>query len=128
MKNKTIVRIATIFIFIFVLASVASTVLGYTDINSFKGNTTGDSAQKTQTLTQQIIGIVQIIGMSAAVIMLIVLGMKYVSAAPSEKADIKKGAMLYVVGAVLLLATAGILQIVKSFVTDIATGQAAPTN
>ena len=57
--------------------------------------------------------------MAAAVIMLIVLAIKYVSAAPSEKADIKKSAIVYVIGAVLLFAATGVLQLVKGLADTI---------
>lgn len=64
-----------------------------------------------------IIFIAQVIGSGVAVIMLIVLAIKYISAAPSEKAEIKKTVTIYVVGAVVLFASTGILQIVKTFAT-----------
>ena len=51
--------------------------------------------------------------------MLIVLAIKYISAAPGDKADIKKHAVIYVVGAIVLFAATGILQIIKSFSTNI---------
>lgn len=62
-----------------------------------------------------IINVVQVVGMAVAVIMLIVLAIKYISAAPSDKAEIKKHAVVYVVGAIVLFAASGILEIVKNF-------------
>ena len=47
--------------------------------------------------------------------MLAILGMKYMSAAPSEKADIKKHAVVYIVGAVIMFACTGILGIIQQF-------------
>ena len=89
------------------------------DPGSLRGNVTGDTAQKINSTANQIIGIVQVIAVAAAVIMLIYLGIKYMSAAPSEKADIKKSAVIYVVGAVLLFATTGILGLIKTFATGV---------
>ncbi len=57
----------------------------------------------------------RIIGVCFAVVMLLTVAMKYMSAAPGEKADIKKSAMIYVVGAVVLFAVVGILGIVEQF-------------
>lgn len=54
------------------------------------------------------------IGIAVAVILLIVVAIKYMSAAPSDKAEIKKHMVVYVVGAVLLLCAAGVLQLIKS--------------
>ena len=66
-----------------------------------------------------IISLVQIIGTGVAIIMLIVLAIKYISAAPGDKADIKKHAVVYVVGAVVLFAATGILGIVKKFAANV---------
>ena len=57
----------------------------------------------------------QVIGVGVAVIMLIVLAIKYISAAPSDKAEIKKHMVVYVVGAIVLFAASGILEIIKRF-------------
>lgn len=64
-----------------------------------------------------ILTMVQVVGTGVAIIMLIVLAIKYISAAPSDKAEIKKHAVVYVIGAVVLFAATGILQIVKNFAT-----------
>lgn len=66
-----------------------------------------------------IINIAQVIGVGVAVIMLIVLAIKYISAAPSEKAEIKKTVVIYVTGAIVLFASSGILQIIKNFATNV---------
>lgn len=62
-----------------------------------------------------IITVAQVIGIGVAIIMLIVLAIKYISAAPSDKAEIKKHAVVYVVGAIVLFAASGILGIIKNF-------------
>ena len=58
---------------------------------------------------------VQVVGSGVAVIMLIVLAIKYISAAPSDKAEIKKHAVVYVVGAIVMFAATAILQIIQNF-------------
>ena len=62
---------------------------------------------------------VQIVGTAVAVIMLIVLAIKYISAAPNDKAEIKKHAVVYIVGAIVLFAASALLGIVKNFATGI---------
>ena len=57
--------------------------------------------------------------MGVAITMLLVLAMKYMSAAPSEKADIKKHAVVYVVGAVVMFAASGLLTIIGNFASSI---------
>ena len=51
--------------------------------------------------------------------MLIVLAIKYISAAPNDKAEIKKHAVVYVVGAVILFGATVILEIIKNFALQI---------
>ena len=60
-----------------------------------------------------ILGVTQIVGGGVAVIMLIVLALKYISAAPNDKAEIKKHAVVYIVGAICLFGAAGILGIIR---------------
>lgn len=64
-----------------------------------------------------IINIAQVVGMGVAIIMLVVMAIKYISAAPSEKAELKKSMVIYVVGALVLFAATAILQILKNFAT-----------
>ncbi len=83
------------------------------------GDTSSQTAQAAKDITQLIIGVVQVIGVAVAVIMLIVLAIKYISAAPNDKAEIKKHAVVYVVGAVVLFAATGILEIIKGFAAKV---------
>ena len=76
-------------------------------------DTTGTSGT-VNVIIGTIITVVQIIGVGVAIIMLIVLAIKYISAAPGDKAEIKKHAVVYVVGAIVLFAASGILGIIKN--------------
>ena len=51
--------------------------------------------------------------------MLVFLGIKFVTASPEGKAEVKKSAVIYVVGAILLFAAGGILGIVQSMAGSI---------
>ena len=51
--------------------------------------------------------------------MLVLVAIKYMTSAPGEKADIKKHAVIYVVGAVVMFASTGILGIIQKFATGI---------
>lgn len=75
----------------------------------------GKDVQATKKIVTSIINIVKIVATGVAIIMLTVLAIKYMSAAPGDKADIKKHAVVYVVGAVVLFGAAGILQIIEAF-------------
>ena len=77
------------------------------------------AASSMQRILGAILTVTQVIGVGVAVIMLIVLAIKYISAAPSDKAEIKKHMVVYVVGAVVLFAASGILEIIKRFALNI---------
>ena len=86
-------------------------------VNSIGGNDDTGTAEAVQSIVAPAISVAQVIGIGVAVIMLIVLATKYMMAAPGDKADIKKHAIVYVVGAVILFSVTAILEIIKDFAT-----------
>ena len=64
---------------------------------------------------RKILGAIQWIGYAFAIGMLIYIGIKYMMSAANEKADLKKGLINYVIGAVLIAATATICGWLISF-------------
>ena len=75
----------------------------------------GTATTKVQYVMKACISIVRIVGMCIAVTLLLVVAIKYMSAAPGDKADIKKASFAYVVGAVILFGAVGILGIINEF-------------
>ena len=118
MNSKNIKIIMSLLLIITIIS--LSTISLCVDPGKFKGevNTTEGAGKAVSDMSNQIIGIIQIIGTAIAVVMLIWLAIKYISAAPSEKADIKKSATIYVVGAVLLFGAVSVLEIIKNFSAD----------
>ena len=94
----------------------ASQAMDVTQFNN-KGADAG-TVGATQNVIGALITVIQIIGTGVAIIMLVVLAIKYISASPGDKAEIKKHAVVYVVGAVVLFAASGILGIIKSFAVN----------
>lgn len=118
MSKKTMIRITSIALMVAMIAMCLSNVVFAGDAPIPSGNTGGGAATKIGEVLSVILGIAQVVGVAIAVIMLVVLAIKYISAAPGDKAEIKKHAVVYIVGAVVLFAAAGILQIIKTFVQD----------
>ena len=112
MNYKTVTKIITILLIIATILGAVSMV--FADSIEIPGGTnTGISGTGLDTTVKNIIGIVQFICYAAAVILLVILGVKWISAAPDAKADIKKSAVIYVVGAALVFAAGAILQVIK---------------
>lgn len=116
--TKNLVKVmAAVLVTIMIVAVLTSvSKAAWDDVGQFegKGNDSG-TIGTAQNIVAVIINVVQVVGVGVAIIMLIVLAIKYISAAPGDKADIKKHAVVYVVGAVVLFAASGILQIIKNF-------------
>ena len=85
---------------------------------SFVSKDDSGASQAAANIIGMIINIAQVIGMGVAIIMLIVLAIKYISASPEGKAEIKKNATIYIVGAVILFAASGILGIIRRFAVN----------
>ena len=115
--KKTIKAIAIVLFAILVIASLVQGVSAM-DPASFKNNYEGSAGTATSNamggIVYTILNIVQVIGTGVAIIMLVVLAIKYISAAPGDKAEIKKHAVVYIVGAVVLFGASGILGIIKN--------------
>lgn len=122
MKSKKLIKVLSfVTILLTIIMAVSPVFADMPDPSEFTG-TSGSGASMVNTAVNMILGIVQIVAVGVAVIMLIVLAIKYISASPEGKADIKKTAVQYVVGAVLLFGASGILQVVKGFAQDIGGG------
>lgn len=121
MSDRKVKIIAMIITMCFVLAFSVNVIkaTGTISIPSPTGGTTTDTINNSSGV---VLGVIQAVAIAAAVIMLIVLAIKYVTAAPTEKADVKKSAAIYVLGAVLLFGASGILGIIQSFSTEVVSG------
>ena len=77
-----------------------------------------DGIDKAQLVGNRVLFIVQVVGSIIAISMLTVLGIKYMVAAPDGKAEIKKQAIIYIVGAVFLFGSVALVEIIKKFGTS----------
>ena len=112
--SKKVMKILTVLLLIAMLCNICTTV--FADFDGFAEIKPASSqlATSVQNIGGYILGVAQVIGMVVAVVMLVVLAIKYISAAPNDKAEIKKHAVVYIVGAIVLFAASGILQIIKN--------------
>ncbi len=89
-----------------------------TDAGNVLGQLTGEvkdntiSTGKIVNIGNSIIAVVRIVGVVVAVVILLVLGIKYMMGSAEEKADYKKSMIPYIVGAVLIFASTAIVGVV----------------
>lgn len=76
-----------------------------------KGTTSAAQNDVTK-IGNQLIGIITTVGVVVAVIILLVLGIKYMMGSASEKAEYKKTMIPYLVGAILIFGASAITKVV----------------
>lgn len=112
--NKAI-RIISILMLVVLVAGALSTPVLASGTYLNRVNPDESGARGVENLFDSIIGIVQVVGTGIAVIMLIVLAIKYLTAAPDGKAEIKKTSIIYVVAAIILFAAVNILKVIAEW-------------
>lgn len=127
-KNRSLKYI----IIILIIFLISSTYIGFANADSGidaagltrSGSVFDDGAKETNVTklannsANLAISIMRIVGITIAVLMLLVLSIKYMTSAAGERADIKKHAIVYVVGAVLLFGAVGILGMINELTTN----------
>lgn len=106
-------KVTTMVILFLMLALISTSVFAAPSPNSFTGDTNGTNA--VSNIGQSLLGIVQVAGSILAVIILVVLGIKYMMGSAEEKADYKKTMIPYLVGAVLIFAASNIATMVYNW-------------
>ena len=118
MSTKTMKILTTIATIVLILSMGASIVYGDTsplDITAQEGA----GVDQVKDLGGKLMGVLQTVGVVVAVIILIVLGIKYMMGSAEEKAEYKKTMIPYLVGAILIFAASTIANVVYQFATSL---------
>ncbi len=120
MKVKKFITISMI---IFMICMLTLPVFAAVDLAPESLNDSikvGDEARDSITsFGGQIVGILQVVGTVIAVLILVVLGIKYMMGSAEEKAEYKKTMMPYLVGALLIFAAVTIANMVYNFTSTL---------
>ncbi len=114
-KNIFIKYIIILTIMIIISAFLTPQILASNyniDVNSAKPNTTTVSDPLLEQRINKALGYIQTLGSILSVIVLVVLGIKYMIGSVEEKAEYKKTMIPYLTGAILLFAGSNIVQII----------------
>ena len=92
-------------------------------VDNFDGTSTatGDGEEIIQKVIGTILSAVRIIATGIAIIVITYLGIKYMSAAPTEKANIKNQLITFVIGAIVVFGTTSLLDLIKKLATNATT-------
>lgn len=81
-----------------------------------QSTTVVSGADKVQTVANNIIGPIKIIGSVVSVLALIVMGIKYVTGSVEERAEYKKTMTPYIIGVIMVFAITNLLDIIVKIV------------
>lgn len=109
--SKIIVALAIIFTILAIGVMSQATQAG-TVLEQLTGESANVDDGKIVGLGNSIIAVVRIVGVVIAVVILLILGIKYMMGSAEEKADYKKSMIPYLVGAILIFASTAIVGVV----------------
>lgn len=118
---KKVIYILIIFIMLITIFQINAEAYDWGAEITKQASSPGDDSVMTpvKNISGSVITIARIVCAGVAIIMLTVLAMKYMLSAPGDRATIKKHAVVYVVGAVIMFACTGILGIIQNFAGNI---------
>lgn len=102
-------------------SSAATTMEGLIELSNMKNVSTPDSSTKNGVVggINSIIGLLQFAGSGISIIVVTLLGMKYILASPADKADVKKSITPIIIGCILLFGGVNIVAAVMDFSTKV---------
>ena len=119
-KAERITKILTIVMVAIMLVTISSNVFAAVeavDPSTWTGNSaTGVKTDELKNWINTIINIVSTVGSGAAIIVLIILGIKYMMGSAEEKAEYKKTLMPYIIGAAFVFGASALVGIIYNFI------------
>ena len=123
MRVLSILLMATMLVATISTISMAtSTGVNPADIAGSLTGTASSAQGQVTNIGNQIIGILTTVGVVVAVVVLLILGIKYMMGSASEKAEYKKTMIPYLVGAILIFGASAITKVVVSIGQGITSG------
>lgn len=117
--NRKVTKILTVVLTIAMLVAMATTVFAASNPpftpGNLEANYEGEGPAKIQDVGQRIMGVLTTVGIVISVVILIILGIKYMMGSASEKAEYKKTMIPYLVGAVFIFGASALANVVYQF-------------
>lgn len=101
---KRSIRLIMVVMVMLIVILSSTMVFAAPDPSVYNGNTSTINVDTVNSLGQNIVKVISTVGSIASVIVLIVLGIKYMMGSAEEKAEYKKTLMPYIIGAVFVFA------------------------
>lgn len=123
--KRTVKIMSTILLAIMLVVTLASTALAANGVdvgNIITGIENGSTVSDTSNITTvgaNIVNIIQVVGIVIAVVVLLVIGIKYLIGSAEEKAEYKKTMIPYVVGAILVFAGTSLVKVIYQLANEV---------
>jgi len=117
--NKKTLRVITIVSTVVLMLCICTLSFAASSPADLKGKIKTDGTEQIDDFGGRIMGILQTAGIVVAVVILMILGIKYMMGSAEEKAEYKKTMIPYVIGAILLFAATTIANMVYQFASKI---------
>ena len=117
MNTKTMKILTTVFTVLIMVVMLGNVVFA-TEAptpGTVKDKIAYNDTDQITALGGRVMGIIQTVGVVVAVIILMVLGIKYMMGSAEEKAEYKKTMMPYIIGAVLIFGATSIATMIFNF-------------
>ena len=113
--KKNVKILSTIIVALTLLSVIGSVAFAFSPSDVQEVSISTENVQK---IGGKIFSAVRIVGTIISVVILAVLGVKYMTASPEGKADYKANMIPYLVGAVLLFGASNLASIVYGWITN----------
>lgn len=111
MSKKTIKIISILAIIVAVIMAVTP-VFAEIDPSKLQANSDAIAESAISGFAGKVMGLIRNVGIVAAVIILMIIGLQYLTGSVEQKADYKKSLMPYVVGVIVLFGASAIAEFV----------------
>lgn len=127
MKKKTLRKVVVIFMVLMQLVIISNSVLGATTTQAAQGTTQANtiatldgnidtSSKAARTIigvSKTLLELLQLIGIAVGLIMLVIIGIRFILKSDKEKPDFKNVAMNYIFGAICIFGATTILTFIQ---------------
>lgn len=127
MKKKTLKKVVVILMVLIQLVIISNSVLGATTTQASKGTTQADTitsldgnidtnskaARTIIGVSKTLLELLQLIGIAVGLIMLVIIGIRFILKSDKEKPDFKNVAMNYIFGAICIFGATTILTFIQ---------------
>ena len=118
MKKSRVLLIKTLITLVCILCCISTIAYGAGTISEkytgeLKEAAANNAANSMVNIISSVLGVIRTIGAVVALVIFMIVAIKYILASAGEKADIKKYLTTYVIGGLILFGASGILGIIK---------------